>query len=318
MRFILPLLAVSLLGCGKEPLQVEFLSPSPEISTANGGVVTREYRLTNACPNTLEISEVKRQCGCQQVRLSSSKIAPGDSAVMSVNMTVNLSDVGKSKQLLVAYQKEDHEYELLVDVPIGDVHLPLLSKKSVDFGRVAADELPVTRSLKVNRELSSEQSLTVHSRAGANVRGEVDTGTIKVHLLPGFPGGRFCEFLDVRWCDEVGREMRESVECHGLVTSEFSAFPPTLILPTRGTQLESETTISSLADESFVIRHVQFVGLEFAECDYSIHDSKVHVKIALPAISLKSPGFGQSMVITLENDRSEDVLYNVPIVLTEG
>jgi hypothetical protein len=143
--------------------RIEFLEKFWDFgSTPKGYIVYHNFPFTNTGSDTLIITRVKPTCGCTAAPLSSDRVAPGDTAKISVSLNTSKLQGKARKYVNIDCNDPINPYlKLTFTTEVDNPLLPIVSQPvSADFGEFKSGEKQEVR-LQIKNNNNSDIDLLI-------------------------------------------------------------------------------------------------------------------------------------------------------------
>jgi hypothetical protein len=181
--------------------RIEYLAPTLDITEhdpiitipKNASIVKHSIAIRNTGNTQLAIRKVRSSCGCTEVRVLKSILAPGEST--SLELTIDAGGV-RSKDVYVVLDTNDlHPAHAIVRLLVKRDELAFVHPTSMDFGIVRRQELPATRLVRLH-VFEPAGSVKVESSCASKYLAisvspfEDNVAAVFISILPSAPAGR--------------------------------------------------------------------------------------------------------------------------------
>ncbi len=193
--------------------RIEFIEKYWDFGVVPGGfVVYHNFALRNTGSDTLVITRVKPTCGCTAAPLSSDRIAPGDTAMISVSLDTSKLH-GKVRKFVNVDCNDpiNPYYKITFDARIDSLEQTIsVDPAAADFGDFESGKAPRV-DLKITNTGSAALNLSVVDKPGDEIitakfgESTLDPGkstTLSLRLVSEVEPGRFASTVAVESGDD--------------------------------------------------------------------------------------------------------------------
>ena len=327
--------AITLVGCGDNSTTSSG-GPEPVVITPshvdlggieNGTSKWAEFSIQNNSPQPITIKNLTSSCGCTAAEIDANSIAPGQSAVLKVEMS-NHSRFGRfGAKVEIDWANIDRNIEgtLAATTQADAYQLAIVNPGTVDFGTILTDANEIDADIEIRQgnspKLWSSVEIKVDSpnlSAIASPKRDDDSTSISVKFDPAnLPQGRFRDTLMLRFFDESGKPMGErSIPVQTLVDGPVEIKPASLYFGVIESDSSINGEIAIRSRDGSPVEIVRIEAFDLAESLIFGEPDRASGRTSLP-YSFKSPAIEGNVSATVEvtvlSNKGESVL-EIPVI----
>ena len=242
--------------------RAELVCPAPEhfvpVEVRSGEPLRHRFEVRNAGSEVVEVSGLKPGCGCLRPRIDRTRIDPGESATVEVEVnTVTQGEGRNAWRVTVRYGQAGREAELALTLSAQVRQVVSISPATlvVHTGSGYTHTLTLTEKTAVPMDISGAETGSPQVRATLGKPGRVGDAwqrEIRLQILPTYPEGRHEEVLSLT-AQGSGLDLRFPFAVVKRSAGVVQAAPPAVRLQSAGPQaLPARIVLLSRGDDRAV------------------------------------------------------------------